>query len=76
MQINYIHETRFKYVLRCSSRRIYDFLLEICFLEMMRSHEQMKNLLKIEHKRFLNYNFQINVKILIRFKFSFFRFQF
>ena len=38
MQINYIHETRFKYALRCSSRRIYDFLFEICFFEMMRSH--------------------------------------
>ena len=38
MQINYIHETRFKYALRCSNRRIYDFLFEICFLEMMRSH--------------------------------------
>ena len=38
MQINYIHETKFKYVLRCSSRRIYDSLLEICFFEMMRSH--------------------------------------
>ena len=38
MQINYIHETRFKYALKYSSRRIYDSLLEICFFEMMRSH--------------------------------------
>ena len=40
MQINYIYETKFKYVLRCSNRRIYDFLLEICFFKMMRSQLQ------------------------------------
>ena len=38
MQINHIHETRSKYVLKCSNYRIYDFLFEICFFEMMRSH--------------------------------------
>ena len=38
--------------------------------------KQMKSLLKIEHKRFLNYDFQINVKILTRFKLSFSQFQF
>ena len=62
VQINYIHETRSKYVLRCSSRRIYDSLLEICFFEMMRSHF----LHEIFHESFF---FAIRCKLLIVYEF-------